>query len=225
MSSPVRLFKSLIVSCQSPVDSPLNDPGIIAAMARAAVNCGADGVRVDTPDRVAAVRQRLGPDIPMIGLWKQTIPGFEVYITPQFDHARAIADSGADIIAIDATVRPRPDGESVPGLIARIHDELGKAVMADVDTLEAAIVAAEAGADFVGTTLYGYTAATRHLTPPGFDLLAQLIQKLDSSVICEGGIASPEMAKRALDMGADAVVVGTDITGIDLKVQAYRRVL
>jgi N-acylglucosamine-6-phosphate 2-epimerase len=33
------------------------------------------------------------------------------------------------------------------------------------------------------------------------------------------------MAKRALDLGANAVVVGTDITGIDLKVQAYQKLL
>jgi N-acylglucosamine-6-phosphate 2-epimerase len=40
-------------------------------------------------------------------------------------------------------------------------------------------------------------------------------------VICEGGISSPQMAKKALDLGANAVVVGGAITGIDLLVQAY----
>ncbi|MGB7273954.1 MAG: hypothetical protein WBC69_11700 [Geitlerinemataceae cyanobacterium] len=42
--------------------------------------------------------------------------------------------------------------------------------------------------------------------------------------MCEGGIASPDMAKKALDLGADAIVVGTAITGIDAQVQAYRSV-
>jgi N-acylglucosamine-6-phosphate 2-epimerase len=93
--------------------------------------------------------------------------------------------------------------------------------MADVDTLEAAIAAAEAGADLIGTTLYGYTPSTQHLTPPGFVLLTQLVATLKVPVICEGGIASPEMARQALDLGAYAVVVGTAITGIDALVRAY----
>jgi N-acylglucosamine-6-phosphate 2-epimerase len=101
----------------------------------------------------------------MIGLWKQQVAGYEVYITPQFHHAAAIARAGADIIAIDATLRNRPDGETVATLIERIHAELGKPVMADVDTMDAAIAAEAAGADLVSTTLYGYTARTNHLSP------------------------------------------------------------
>ncbi|HEY9750546.1 MAG TPA: N-acetylmannosamine-6-phosphate 2-epimerase [Allocoleopsis sp.] len=216
------LQHGLIVSCQAPVDSPLHEPNVIAAIAQASINQGAVAVRIDTPAHVAAVRQRI--TAPIIGLWKQQIPGFEVYITPQFDHAAALAEAGADIIAIDATLGDRPSGETVADLIARIHQELGKFVMADVDTLEAAIVAAAAGADLVGTTLYGYTASTKQQSPPGFDLLAQMIQKLEVPVICEGGIASPAMARQALDLGAYAVVVGTAITGIDQQVKAYRSV-
>ncbi|HEY9897199.1 MAG TPA: N-acetylmannosamine-6-phosphate 2-epimerase, partial [Candidatus Sericytochromatia bacterium] len=170
-----------------------------------------------------AVRQQ--SNAPIIGLWKQQRPGFDVYITPQFCHAEAIAQAGADIIAIDATLRDRPDGETVASLIARIHSELGKPVMADVDTLEAAIAAAQAGADIVGTTLYGYTAVTQHQTPPGFELLAQMVSAIDVPIICEGGIASPQMARQAMDCGAYAVVVGTAITGVDLQVKAYQRAL
>jgi N-acylglucosamine-6-phosphate 2-epimerase len=225
MFSPVlaSLQQGLIVSCQAPVSSPLHEPYVIAAIAQAAINQGAVAVRIDTPAHVAAVRQRI--TAPIIGLWKQQIPGFDVYITPQFHHAAAIAEAGADIIAIDATLRDRPGGETVADLVARIHQELGKPVMADVDTLEAAIVAAAAGADLVGTTLYGYTKQTQQQSPPGFDLLAQMVQQLEVPVICEGGIASPAMARRSLDLGAYAVVVGTAITGIDLQVQAYRSVL
>lgn len=209
----------LIVSCQAPIESPMHQPLVIVAMAEAAVNQGAIAVRLDTPAHVEAVRQKVSS--PIIGLWKQQIPGFEVYITPHFDHAAAIAQAGADIIAIDATLRSRPNQETVATLITRIHAELGKLVMADVDTLESAIAAADAGADLVGTTLYGYTAATQHLRPPGFDLLSELVKKLEVPIICEGGIASIQMAKQALDLGAYAVVVGTAITGIDLQVKAY----
>ena len=213
------LQHGLIVSCQAPIESPLHEPSVIAAIAQASVSQGAVGVRLDTPAHVAAVRSVLAR-IPIIGLWKQQIPGFEVYITPQFAQAQAIATAGANIIAIDATGRPRPGGETVESLIAQIH-QLGKFVMADVDTLEAGIAAAEAGADWVGTTLYGYTAETRDRTPPGFDLLAQLVDRLAIPVICEGGVASPQMAQMALKLGAYAVVVGTAITGIDALVKAY----
>jgi len=214
-------ISGLIVSCQAPVDSPLYDPTIIAAMAIAAINRGASGVRIDTPAHVAAVRDRIG-QYPIIGLWKQTLPDYEIYITPRFADAEAIARAGADMIAIDATDRNRPPGESLHSLITNIHDRLGTGVMADVDTLAAAIAAEKAGADFVGTTLYGYTRSTLNQSPPGFDLVAQMVKSLQIPVICEGGISSPAMAKQALEIGAAAVVVGTDITGIDLKVQAYQ---
>ncbi len=215
------LHHGLIVSCHAPVDSPLHNPLVIAAMVQAAMNQGAVGVRLDTPAHVEAVRSQC-PTALIIGLWKQQFPESEVYITPQFHHAAAIASAGADIIAIDATLRQRPGGETIETLIARIHDELGKLVMADIDTIESAIAAEKVGADLVGTTLYGYTAQTKHLSPPGFDLLTQLVKQLNAPAICEGGIASPQMAQEALKLGAHAVVVGTAITGIDLQVQAYQ---
>lgn len=204
------------------MDSPLHHPDMIAAIAQAAVKRGAAGVRIDTPDHVRAVRQRV--DVPIIGLWKQVFEGCDVYITPQVHHAEAIAQAGADIIAIDATVRPRPDGETVEQMIDAIH-QLGKLVMADVDTLEAAIAAEKAGADLVGTTLYGYTADTQHQKPPSFDLVTQMAQQLQVPVVCEGGISSPEMARHALEAGAYTVVVGTAITGIDIQVSAYSAAL
>lgn len=216
------LKSSLIVSCQAPKDSPLHNPMIIAAMAKAAVNHGVKGVRIDTPDHIKAVREQIG-NIPIIGLWKQQIPGYEVYITPRWEDAEAIQN--ADIIAIDATPRKRPSGETLKSLISRIHGELGKLVMADIDTLESAVGAAEAGADIIGTTLYGYTPQTQHLSPPGFSLLKELVQQVDIPIICEGGIATPAMAKEALELGAYAVVVGAAITGIDIQVQAFQSVI
>ena len=106
-------------------------------------------------------------------------------------------------------------------LIQKIHTDLEKPVMADVDNLENAIAAAAAGADLVGTTLYGYTAETLDCQPPGMELLSQLVAQLEVPVICEGGIATPSMAKQAIDRGAAAVVVGTAITGVDYLAQAF----
>lgn len=226
--SPSSLLSSLqgglIVSCQAPADSPLHVPEIIAAMAEAAVNQGATGIRVDSPAHVRAVRQRL-PTIPIIGLWKQVCADSEVYITPQFHHAEAIAQAGADIIALDATERPRPQGETLAEIVQRVQDNLALPIMADIDRLEAARIAQQLGIEMIGTTLYGYTNATLEQSPPAWNLLQTLVEEHLGFIICEGGINSPEMAQRAMALGANAVVVGTAITGIDILVQRYHRAI
>ena len=219
-----QLKSSLVVSCQAPVDSPLHNPSIIAAIAQACINQGARGLRIDTPSHIRAVKQLL-PQIPVIGLWKQTELNSSVYITPRFADAVAVSEAGADIIALDATGRSRPNQEAMPAIIEQIQQKLGKLVMADIDTLENAIAAQQSGADFIGTTLYGYTEETQDLTPPSFDFLQQLITEIDRPIICEGGIKTPAEARKAIDLGAFCVVVGTAITGIDLQAQAFCQAL
>lgn len=221
MNNLVNSFKNkLIISCQAPATSPLHAPEMIAAIAQACVNQGAVAVRLDSPDHIRAVRAKM-PTIPIIGLWKRTFPESEVYITPRLEDAIAVAEAGADIVAIDATARPRPNGETLADLIQGIHGQTGKLVMADLDTYENAVLAAKAGADILGTTLYGYTGETKHLIPPAFDLLKQLVHDFELPIICEGGISTPEMMLKAFGIGADSVVVGTAITGVDLLAQKF----
>jgi N-acylglucosamine-6-phosphate 2-epimerase len=95
--------------------------------------------------------------------------------------------------------------------------------MADIDNVANGLRAAELGCAWVGTTLYGYTEATNGNKPPAFDLLTLLRDALPPSVpvVCEGGISSPDQAREALRRGADFVVVGTAITGVDLQVARY----
>jgi N-acylglucosamine-6-phosphate 2-epimerase len=216
----------LIVSVQAPEGSPLRNPSVIAAMAEASLRNGATGVRLESPEHIGAVRRRC-PDALIVGLWKRTTPGSSVYITPGWDEIRAVWAAGADVVALDATERPRPGGADLAQLVARARSELGAELMADVDSLANGLRAAELGCRWVGTTLFGYTEATAGLRPPGWELLEQLHQALPATtaLICEGGVASPEQARRALDLGAAAVVVGTAITGIDLQVAAYHRAL
>jgi N-acylglucosamine-6-phosphate 2-epimerase len=218
--------RGLIVSVQAPEGSPLRDPEVIAAMAEASLRSGASGVRLESPEHIGAVRRRC-PEALIVGLWKRTHPGSSVYITPGWEEIRAVWAAGADVVALDATERPRPDGVSLADLIDRVHQELGAPLMADVDSVANGLVAARLGCQWVGTTLFGYTEATAASRPPAWDLLAPLRQQLpsDTALICEGGIASPQQAARALRLGANAVVVGTAITGVDLQVQAYRRAL
>ena len=212
----------LIVSVQAPEGSPMRHPDVIAAMAEASLRNGAVGVRLESPEHIGAVRERC-PDALIIGLWKRSSPDSSVYITPRWHDLRTVWAAGADVIALDATARKRPGGEDLEMLIRRAKAELGATLMADVDSVENALRASALGCDWVGTTLFGYTEDTSEHSPPGIHLLRPLRQKLPASalLVCEGGISSAASAVDALAGGADAVVVGTAITGIDLQVAAY----
>ena len=220
------LPQGLIVSVQAPQGSPMRDPEVIAAMADASMRSGALGVRLESPEHIGAVRRRC-PEALIIGLWKCTYPGSSVYITPGWREIKAVWSAGADVIAIDATARHRPDQQDLAALIEKTKTELRAPLMADVDSVDNGLRAASLGCDWVGTTLFGYTEETADQTPPGLHLLGDLRRDLPTDVrlICEGGIASPAAASAALTAGADNVVVGTAITGVDLQVTAYCRQL
>lgn len=206
----VQLRGGLIVSCQALEDEPLHGSQIMAAMARAAVQGGAVGIRANSPADIAAIRQAV--PLPIIGLYKETIPGCPVYITPTVRHAVQVSEAGADIIALDATLRLHPDGLDAAGLIQQARSAAGKAVLADIATYEEGIAAWKAGADAVSTTLSGYTADSPRQESPDFDLLARLVRDLPIPVIAEGRISTPDQAAHALELGAFAVVVGSAIT-------------
>ena len=221
-----QLDQGLIVSVQAPLGSPMRDPEVIAAMADAALRNGAVGVRLESPEHIGAVRRRC-PEALIIGLWKCTFPDSSVYITPGWREIQAVWSAGADVIALDATQRPRPDQQSLADLIQRCRTELRAPLMADVDSIANGIHAAELGCEWVGTTLFGYTEDTADQKPPAIQLLPELRHELKTSVrlICEGGISTPTAARDALAAGADNVVVGTAITGVDLQVAAYCRTM
>ncbi|MCT0198798.1 N-acetylmannosamine-6-phosphate 2-epimerase [Synechococcus sp. CS-1325] len=220
--SRATLQRGLIVSVQAPEGSPMRHPDVIAAMAAASLEQGAIGVRLESPEHIGAVRRRC-PQALIVGLWKRSFADSSVYITPGWEEILAVWAAGADLVALDGTDRARPGGQDLAGLIERAHAELGAPLMADVDSLANGLRAAELGCDWVGTTLHGYTEATATCRPPAWELLAPLRAALPAEVplICEGGISSSSEALRAHQLGADAVVVGTAITGVDLQVAAY----
>jgi N-acylglucosamine-6-phosphate 2-epimerase len=210
----------LIVSCQAPADSPLAKPEIIAAFAETAEQNGAVGVRIDSPEHIRAVKKSV--NVPILGIYKVVSEESEVYITPTFSAAKAVAEAGADVIAIDATLRQRPDGESFREIVWRIKKELNLPVMADISTLDEGLLAVEtAGVDFVSTTLSGYTDATKHIIKPDFELVENLAKRFSVPIICEGRIRSAGDVRTAFDCGAFAVVVGGAITGIDQLVRQF----
>lgn len=198
----------LIVSCQALENEPLHGVEVMAKMAIAAKIGGAAAIRANGPADIRAIKRAV--DLPLIGLYKQGDSG--VYITPTFDAAAEIAEAGADVIALDCTRRPRPDGVRIEALLGRIHRELGLPTFADVSTLDEAKAAAELGVSMAAPTLAGYTEGSPAQAGPDFALLARMIADLPIPVIAEGRIHGPEQARRALDMGAWAVVVGSAIT-------------
>jgi N-acylglucosamine-6-phosphate 2-epimerase len=203
--------RSIIVSCQAREDNPLHGSSFMAAMAQAAEEGGAAGIRANGPEDVAAIRAVT--DLPIIGILKRETAGFPVYITPAFKDAEAVSAAGANIIATDATGRLR-DGESPGELIPMIQRRLDKAVMADVATLTEGMAAAALGADIVATTLSGYTAETTAAKGdgPDFALLEALVGNIGKPVIAEGRFWTPEQVSEAFRRGAHAVVIGTAIT-------------
>jgi N-acylglucosamine-6-phosphate 2-epimerase len=200
----------LIVSCQALAHEPLFGAEIMARMARAAVEGGAAAIRANTPVDIEAIRKAV--TLPIIGLYKEDIPGYPVYITPTLRHALAVAEAGADVIAIDATARSRPEPGTLADYIARIHMQTGLPVLADIATLEEGIAAAEAGADMLSTTMSGYTEDSPKQRDPDLELVANLSRAVSVPVLAEGRYRTPQQAANALAVGALAVVVGGAIT-------------
>lgn len=200
----------LIVSCQASAGDPLDHIDTLTRLATSVLRGGAGGLRAEGPARIAAFRALT--TLPIIGITKSYDANGDVYITPNFAAARSVAEAGADIIALDCTLRRITEPEPFTTLIPRIHTELHLPVLADIATLEDALAAERAGADAVATTLCGYTANTSTIHEPSWPLLQSLLARLDIPVIVEGHITEPHQVRRALDLGAHAIVVGSAIT-------------
>jgi N-acylglucosamine-6-phosphate 2-epimerase len=200
----------LIVSCQALAHEPMYGAEIMARMALAAVEGGAAAIRANTPVDIAAIRKVV--TLPIIGLYKEDMPGYPVYITPALRHALEVAEAGADVIAIDATARPRPEPGTLADFIERIHQQTRLPVLADISTLAEGVAAAAAGADLVSTTMSGYTAESRAQRDPDLELVGELSRAVDVPVLAEGRYRTPQQASDALAVGALAVVVGGAIT-------------
>ncbi len=200
----------LIVSCQALAHEPLYGAEFMARMAMAALQGGAVGIRANSPVDIAAIRKVV--TLPIVGLFKDEIAGYPVYITPTLRHALAVAEAGADVIAIDATARSRPEPGTLADFIERIHVQTGLPVLADISTVAEGVAAVNAGADIVSTTMSGYTAESPTQRDPDLELVANLSRAIGVPVLAEGRYRTPQQASDALAVGALAVVVGGAIT-------------
>ncbi|MBS4873785.1 MAG: N-acetylmannosamine-6-phosphate 2-epimerase [Atopobium minutum] len=201
----------LIVSVQAYPGEPLRRPDIMAAMSLAVEKGGAAAIRCQGLADISAIKGQV--EVPVIGLWKEGHEG--VYITPTLRHALACVHAGCDIVALDATDRPRPDGRSFEQTVAALKSQSDVLIMADCMTIEDIRRGVACGCDLVSTTLSHNKAAIDTTMDEGPDiaLLAQATKEFpDFPVVCEGHVHTPADAKAALEAGAWSVVVGTGIT-------------
>ncbi|WP_105633512.1 N-acetylmannosamine-6-phosphate 2-epimerase [Cronobacter dublinensis] len=203
----------LVVSCQALENEPLHSPFIMGRMALAAAQGGAAGIRANSVADIAAIKQQV--TLPVIGIIKRDYPGSEVFITATMREVTELMRAAPEMIALDATARARPEGETLEQLVRRIRRDFPEVLlMADISDVDEAVAADALGFDCVGTTLYGYTAPTRgHRLPENdFALLKDVLAAVALPVIAEGNVDTPERAARCLSLGAHAVVVGSAIT-------------
>lgn len=206
-----QLKGTIIASCQAYMGEPLRHPETMAQMARACELGGAGAIRCQGLSDIAAIKGRV--EVPVIGLWKEGHEG--VYITPTLRHAKACVAAGSDIVAIDATDRPRPDGRTFEETVAALRETEDTLIMADCATIEDIRRGVAAGCDLCSTTLSHGVAAIDCTMADGPDLplLRQALEEFPGyPIVCEGRVHSPQDAKDAIDAGAWAVVVGTAIT-------------
>ena len=209
MSKFENVKGKLIVSCQALPEEPLHSAYIMGRMAYAAYVGGASGIRANTVIDIQEIKKNV--DLPIIGIIKQNYGDNPVFITPTMKEIDALAVEGVDVIALDGTKRERPDGMTLEALMKEAKTKYpNQLFMADISSVEEAVEAQRVGFDIVGTTLVGYTEYTKGNDP--VTELEKVIKAVTVPVIGEGNLDTPAKAKRALELGAYAVVVGGAIT-------------
>ena len=208
-----QIYKKLIVSCQALPDEPLHSSFIMGRMAKAAKEGGACGIRANSREDIEEIKRNV--ELPIIGIVKKEYADSPVYITPTMREVDALVEAGADIIALDATGSRRPGGVLLDDFVEEIRNRYpGQPLMADCSTVEEVLHADRLGFDFLGTTLVGYTeqSAGKQIEENDFEIIRQILEKVNHPVIAEGNINTPQKARSVTEIGCYSVVVGSIIT-------------
>ncbi len=217
-----KIKNNIIISVQAMLNVPLYKVECMNAMIQSVLKGGAKALRLAGARDIKNAKKFSA--VPIIGLtkpesipknWKQI-----VYITPGMKEITELINAGADIIAMDGTSRPRGK-DNLRKLIKYVAMH-NKASMADISTLPEAIAARALGFDMISTTLSGYTQnSSSDSEEPDFKLLEKAANILDCPIILEGRIWTPDQVKKAFDLGAHAVVIGSAITRPQLIVKRF----
>jgi len=202
---------SLIISCQAEGDDPFNSPLGVSLFAKAAEMGGAKGIRSEGIEKTKMILNCV--QIPIIGLIKNEFPDGKVRITRSLLEVKQLLEIGCTIIAIDGTSR-MVEGMTGPELISLVKKEFNCIIVADISNLKEAIDSQNAGADYIATTLSGYTGADQDtdIIGPDYKLVGEIASRIDCPVIAEGRVTCIEHVRTLLRSGAWAVVIGTAIT-------------
>ncbi len=203
------LKQSLIASCQPVDNGPMDKVEHVVAMALAAIDGGAKGLRIEGVENVRAVAK--ATSIPIVGIVKRDLDNSPVRITPFTKDVEALAEAGASIIAFDGTDRQRP--VAMLTLLDAVH-ESGCVAMADCADYDTGMMLAKHGCTFIGSTMSGYLDLNNTPNAPDYDLVSNWVSQ-GLNVIAEGRYNSPERAAKAIELGAFSVTVGSAITRVE----------
>lgn len=207
------LKEGLIVSCQALKNEPMYGEGIMSKFAYAAYLGGASGIRANTIKDINEIALKLDHKLPIIGIIKEKYSDSKVYITPTLKEVKELISSECDVIALDATLRKRPNNETLASLVSYIKKNSNKLIMADCASLKECKNAELLGIDYISTTLRSYTEDTKGKKIPDIRFINTLLKTISKSIIiCEGGIDSPLTLKKVLKTGVKYVVIGGAIT-------------